>query len=137
MDQRALRERGLKATTQRLTILEILARATERHLSAEEIYRELLAVGEEAALATVYRVLTQFEHAGLVKRRHFEGGQALFELNNSEPHDHLICERCWRVEESVALSLTGEYTRIACETGFRVTGHECVFYGICTLCGGV
>jgi len=93
-----LRRAGLKITVPRLKILEILASSQPRHMSAEDVYRRLLDSNEDIGLATVYRVLTQFESAGLVTRHHFEGGTAVFELNEGEHHDHIVCIDCGRVE---------------------------------------
>ena len=99
MEPSHLRRAGLKITVPRLKILEILASCQPRHLSAEDVYRRLLDSNEDIGLATVYRVLTQFETAGLVTRHHFEGGTAVFELNEGEHHDHIVCMDCGRVEE--------------------------------------
>ncbi len=99
MEPSPLRRAGLKITAPRLKILEILASATVRHMSAEDVYRRLLELNEDIGLATVYRVLTQFESAGLVTRHHFEGGTAVFELNEGMHHDHIVCVDCGRVEE--------------------------------------
>ena len=99
METSDLRKAGLKVTLPRVQILEILARNHGRHLSAEDIYRALIEQSEDIGLATVYRVLTQFEAAQLVKRHHFEGGTAVFELNEGAHHDHIICMDCGRVEE--------------------------------------
>ena len=99
MEPSQLRRAGLKITAPRLKILEILASATVRHMSAEDVYRRLLELNEDIGLATVYRVLTQFESAGLVTRHHFEGGTAVFELNEGTHHDHIVCVDCGRVEE--------------------------------------
>src|SRR5687767_7711547 len=101
VDNVSLKKAGLKITLPRLKILQILEDAPQRHLSAEEIYRHLLELGEEIGLATVYRVLTQFEAAGLVTRLHFEGEHSVFELNHGEHHDHLVCVKCGKVKEFV------------------------------------
>src|SRR5690349_9443073 len=101
MDNSNLKKAGLKVTLPRLKILEILERSPDHHLSAEDIYKVLMESGEEIGLATVYRVLTQFEEAGLVARHNFEGGQSVFELDHGEHHDHLVCVKCGRVEEFV------------------------------------
>jgi len=94
-----LQNAGLKSTLPRLKVLELLENVEDRHLTAEAIYRKLLEAGEEIGLATVYRALTQFEAAGLVTRHHFEGGQAVFELERGLHHDHIVCVHCGRVEE--------------------------------------
>lgn len=99
MENQDLRRVGLKVTLPRMKILEILEAAVQPHLSAEDIYRILLDSKEEIGLATIYRVLTQFETAGLVERHHFEGGQAVFELDRGKHHDHLICVRCGKIVE--------------------------------------
>src|SRR5208282_1572567 len=101
MDEASLKKAGLKITLPRRKILEILEKAREHHLSAEDIYRTLLDSGEEIGLATVYRVLTQFEEAGLVIKHYFEGGLSLFELDHGVHHDHLVCVKCGHVEEFV------------------------------------
>ncbi|TAK76447.1 MAG: ferric iron uptake transcriptional regulator, partial [Gammaproteobacteria bacterium] len=101
LDNLNLKKAGLKITIPRLKILEILEKAQEHHMSAEDVYRVLLESGEEIGLATVYRVLTQFEEAGLVCRHHFEGGQSVFELDHGTHHDHLVCVKCNKVEEFV------------------------------------
>src|SRR5690349_24653958 len=101
MEPKELRDAGLKVTLPRLKILEMLEHSATRHLSAEEIYRQLLDQGEDIGLATVYRVLTQFEAAGLVMRHHFEGGHAVFEMQHGTHHDHIVCMRCGRVDEFV------------------------------------
>src|SRR6185312_4038568 len=101
MDNQELRRVGLKVTSPRLKILQILEQTTSRHASAEDIYRTLVKAGDDVGLATVYRVLTQFETAGLVKRHHFEEGYSVFELNQGEHHDHMVCVKCNRVDEFV------------------------------------
>ena len=98
-DNRELKRAGLKATLPRLKILEILESSDRHHLSAEDVYRELLEAGDDVGLATIYRVLTQFESAGLVVRHHFESGHAVFELERGEHHDHIVCVQCGKVEE--------------------------------------
>src|SRR6188768_3448864 len=108
-----LRKAGLKVTLPRLKILEILESSTTRHLSAEDIYRTLLDSNEDIGLATVYRVLTQFEAAGLVSRHHFEDGMAVFELNQGTHHDHIVCLECGRVEEFVDAAIEERQKSIA------------------------
>ena len=98
-DQKDLKNAGLKATLPRLKILELFENSKERHLSAEDVYKILITTGEDVGLATVYRVLTQFEEAGLLSRHHFESGKAVFELNEGTHHDHIVCVKCGRVEE--------------------------------------
>jgi Fur family ferric uptake transcriptional regulator len=129
-----LKKLGLKATLPRLKILEILEHATERHMSAEDVYKALLEAGEEIGLATVYRVLTQFEAAGLVERHHFEGGHSVFELNEGEHHDHLLCVRCGRIDEFMDETIEQRQKAIADDYGYEMTGHCLYIYGVCPDC---
>src|SRR5262245_9503557 len=115
---------GLKATAPRLKILELFERSSVRHLSAEDVYRMLLADGVDIGLATVYRVLTQFEQASLLQRHHFESGKAVFELNNASHHDHLVCMQCGRVEEFYDAEIEKRQNRIAKERGFNIREHS-------------
>jgi len=126
-----LRDVGLKVTVPRLKILEILASSQPRHLSAEDVYRRLLDSNEDIGLATVYRVLTQFESAGLVVRHHFEGGTAVFELNEGEHHDHIVCIDCGRVEEFTDDSIEDRQREIAVRLGFEITDHSLTLHGRC------
>jgi Fur family ferric uptake transcriptional regulator len=126
-----LRDAGLKVTVPRLKILEILASSQPRHLSAEDVYRRLLDSNEDIGLATVYRVLTQFESAGLVVRHHFEGGTAVFELNEGEHHDHIVCIDCGRVEEFTDDSIEDRQREIAARLGFEITDHSLTLHGRC------
>src|SRR6056297_2853483 len=128
MQKKELRNAGLKVTLPRLKILEILEANSQAHLSAEDIYRELLDSGEDIGLATVYRVLTQFEGAGLVTRHHFEGGQAVFELNEGEHHDHLVCVSCGKVVEFVDDVIEQHQKQIAKDNGFKITEHSLIIY---------
>jgi len=123
---------GLKATTPRLRILELFEKSTVRHLSAEDVYRLLMTDGMDVGLATVYRVLTQFEQAGLLKRHHFESGKAVFELNDSSHHDHLVCLQCGRVEEFYDAEIEKRQGRIAKERGFAIRDHSLALYADCT-----
>jgi Fur family ferric uptake transcriptional regulator len=123
---------GLKATAPRLRILELFGRSTVRHLSAEDVYRMLMGEGLDVGLATVYRVLTQFEQAGLLKRHHFESGKAVFELNDSSHHDHLVCLQCGRVEEFYDAEIEKRQGRIAKERGFAIRDHALALYADCT-----
>jgi Fur family ferric uptake transcriptional regulator len=123
---------GLKATAPRLRILELFGRSTVRHLSAEDVYRMLMGEGLDVGLATVYRVLTQFEQAGLLKRHHFESGKAVFELNDSSHHDHLVCLQCGRVEEFYDAEIEKRQGRIARERGFAIRDHALALYADCT-----
>lgn len=130
-----LRDAGLKATLPRRKILEILEADTSRHMSAEDVYRSLLEAGEDVGLATVYRVLTQFESAGLVMRHHFEGGQqSVFELNQGEHHDHILCVKCGRVEEFVDDVIEQRQRDIAAKAGFVMKDHCLYIYGVCPDC---
>lgn len=134
MESRDLKKAGLKVTHPRMKILEVLEESDERHVSAEDLYRMLLDRGEDVGLATVYRVLTQFEAAGLVTRHHFEGGSSVFELNQGEHHDHLVCVRCGRVEEFVDPTIEKRQKAIARKAGFDMTDHSLYIYGICADC---
>jgi len=126
-----LRKAGLKVTLPRLKILEILEGSRLRHLSAEDIYRTLLESHEDIGLATVYRVLTQFEAAGLVTRHHFEDGMAVFELNQGTHHDHIVCSDCGHVEEFVDASIEERQTAVAQRLGFTIRDHSLILYGQC------
>jgi len=130
-NQRQIKQAGLKVTVPRLKILHILETSEQRHLSAEEVYKELLAAEEEIGLATVYRVLTQFESAGLVIRHHFEGGQSVFELNRGSHHDHLVCIKCGAVTEFYDDLIEERQRAIAQEKGFKIVDHALVIYGDC------
>jgi len=126
-----LKSSGLKATLPRLKILEIFQGSTVRHLSAEDVYKLLLAENLDVGLATVYRVLTQFEQAGLLSRNHFESGKAVFELNQGSHHDHLVCLDCGLVEEFFDDEIEKRQHRIAEERGFKLTEHALALYGNC------
>ncbi len=132
MESKDLREAGLKVTLPRLKILEMLEKSQTRHLSAEEIYRMLMESGEEIGLATVYRVLTQFESAGLITRHHFEGGHAVFELDEGGHHDHIVCVQCGHVDEFVDEVIEKRQREKAAELGFKLTEHSLIMYGRCT-----
>lgn len=134
MNTKDLREVGLKATLPRVKILEIMERSEVRHLSAEDIYKALLEEGEDVGIATIYRVLTQFESAGLVTRHHFEGGISVFELNHGEHHDHILCIKCGKVEEFVDDLIEQRQRDIAQKAGFSMTDHSLNIYGICKDC---
>jgi len=124
-----IKRAGLKITQPRVKILELLENSADRHLSAEDIYKSLLANGDDIGLATVYRVLTQFETAGLVTRHHFESGQAVFELSSDEHHDHMVCVRTGRVVEFCDEVIEQRQQAIAREHGFEITGHSLILYG--------
>ena len=131
MEPSHLRRAGLKITVPRLKILEILASSQPRHMSAEDVYRRLLEANQDIGLATVYRVLTQFESAGLVTRHHFEGGTAVFELNEGEHHDHIVCTDCGRVEEFTDDSIEDKQREIAARLGFEISDHSLTLHGRC------
>ena len=136
MDNQELRKLGLKVTLPRLKILQLLEGAAHHHMSVEEVYRALLESGDDVGLATVYRVLTQFETAGLVKRHNFEGGHAIYELNQGEHHDHLVCVKCGSVEEFVDEVIEKRQIEIAKKAGYSITDHSLNIYGICPKCLG-
>ena len=127
-----LKASGLKATLPRLEILDIFQSSPVRHLTAEDVYKQLLAENMDVGLATVYRVLTQFEQAGLLNRNHFESGKAIFELNEGSHHDHLVCLDCGRVEEFVDEEIEKRQQMIAQERGFKIAEHALAMYGNCT-----
>src|ERR1043166_9128224 len=128
----SLKDSGLKATLPRRRILELFEASKVRHLSAEDVYRALLAEGLDVGLATVYRVLTQFEHAGLLSRQHFETGKAVYELNQGGHHDHLVCLQCGRVEEFYDPEIEKRQNEIARQRGFELHGHSLALYADCT-----
>ncbi|WP_026289749.1 ferric iron uptake transcriptional regulator [Thioalkalivibrio sulfidiphilus] len=131
MESQDLKKAGLKVTLPRMKILELLENSDDRHLSAETIYRQLLEGGEEIGLATVYRVLTQFEQAGLVNRHHFEGNQAVFELERGRHHDHIICVNCGRVDEFMDSVIEERQKAIAEKLGYTIKDHALTLYGEC------
>ena len=129
-----LRGRGLRSTVPRLKILSVLENSEVRHMSAEDVYRKLLDAREEVGIATVYRVLTQFEQAGLVIRHHFESGRAVYELNDEAQHEHLICSRCEQVIEFKDAALVRRLGKIARDAGFELQHHALYLYGVCEAC---
>jgi Fur family ferric uptake transcriptional regulator len=129
-----LKKAGLKITLPRVKILQILENAPEHHLSAEDVYRVLLDSGDDIGLATVYRVLTQFEEAGLVIRHNFEGGHSVFELDHGRHHDHLVCVKCGKVEEFVDAVIEERQRDIAKSQGYIITDHSLNIYGTCPAC---
>ena len=133
-DQSELKNMGLKATFPRLKILDIFRRADLRHQSAEDVYRTLIAEDVDIGLATVYRVLTQFEQAGILVRSQFDGGKAVFELNDGDHHDHLICTNCGTVVEFSDPEIEKRQHRIAKDNGFTLESHTVMLYGICPKC---
>ena len=135
MSQRSpndLKTIGLKATLPRLKILNLFENSDERHLTAEDVYKILLAEGMDIGLATIYRVLTQFEQAGLLSRHHFESGKAVFELNEGGHHDHLVCLQCGHVEEFFDAEIEKRQRNIARDRGFVLQDHALSLYGNCT-----
>ena len=131
-DPQSLKNMGLKATVPRLRILELFERSSVRHLTAEDVYRLLLAEQMDIGLATVYRVLTQFEQAGLLERHFFESGKAVFEINRGNHHDHLVCIDCGRVEEFYDAEIERRQNAIAAERGFAIEDHALYLYAHCT-----
>jgi Fur family ferric uptake transcriptional regulator len=127
----SLKDSGLKATLPRRKILELFEASKVRHLSAEDVYKALLAEGIDVGLATVYRVLTQFEHAGLLSRQNFETGKAVFELNQGGHHDHLLCLQCGRVEEFYDPEIEKRQHEVARRRGFSLNGHSLALYADC------
>jgi len=127
-----LKNAGLKSTLPRLKVLNLFEAGDERHLSAEDVYKKLLASGDDVGLATVYRVLTQFEQAGLLVRHHFEGGKSVFELNQGKHHDHIVCLQCGRVEEFYDAAIEARQKKAAAERGFAVHDHSLHIYADCT-----
>jgi Fur family transcriptional regulator, ferric uptake regulator len=131
-DSKDLRNIGLKATLPRLKVLELFQNAKERHMTAEDVYKLLLNENAEIGLATVYRVLTQFEQAGLLVRHHFESGKAVFELNEGTHHDHLVCMQCGKVEEFYDPEIEKRQVKIAKDRGFDIHDHSLYLYADCT-----
>ncbi len=131
MENQYIRNAGLKVTLPRVRILEILEKSDTRHLSAEDVYKKLIEKGEDIGLATVYRVLTQFEAAGLVERHHFEGAHSVFELNRGAHHDHLVCVNCGRVVEFYDETIEKRQQEIAKKHSFTIEDHSLILYGRC------
>ncbi|MEQ1488444.1 MAG: ferric iron uptake transcriptional regulator [Methylotenera sp.] len=131
-DQNDLKNAGLKATLPRLKVLSLFENSKDRHLSAEDIYKVMINTGEDVGLATVYRVLTQFEQAGLLIRHHFEGGKAVFELNSGAHHDHIVCVKCGRVAEFYDAEIEKRQEKAAETLGFKMQDHSLTIYGICS-----
>jgi Fur family ferric uptake transcriptional regulator len=127
-----LKSSGLKATAPRLKVLEAFQRAPQRHLTAEDVYKLLLADDADIGLATVYRVLMQFEQAGLLSRSHFESGKSVFELNEGQHHDHLLCLTCGRVEEFFDPEIEQRQRAVAEQRGFALQDHALALYAVCT-----
>jgi Fur family transcriptional regulator, ferric uptake regulator len=126
-----LKSSGLKATLPRIKILELFQQSVQRHMTAEDVYKVLLTEGSDIGLATVYRVLMQFEQAGILSRNHFEAGKAVFELNEGKHHDHLVCVSCGRVEEFFDPEIERRQQQIATERGYKLQDHALSLYVIC------
>lgn len=131
MESQELKRVGLKATLPRMRVLQLLANSEKRHLSAEDVYKALMEAGDDVGLATVYRVLTQFEAANLVTRHHFEGGLSVFELNQGVHHDHIMCVDCGKIFEFIDNSIEKRQQSIAEQHGFNIADHHLYIYGKC------
>lgn len=129
MDQQNIKQAGLKITQPRVKILNLLEKSQKRHFSAEEVYQQLLAEGNSIGLATVYRVLTQFETAGLVIRHNFEGGQSIFELDSGEHHDHMVDLKTGKIVEFTDEIIENRQKEIAAQHGFKLLEHSLILYG--------
>ena len=127
-----IKNSGLKATLPRIKILEIFQKTSQRHMTAEDVYKALLLEDADIGLATVYRVLTQFEQAGLLSRNHFETGKSVFELNQGHHHDHLVCLDCGRVEEFFDAEIEARQRAVAAARGFELQEHSLALYANCT-----
>lgn len=127
-----LKSTGLKATVPRLKILEVFQRGIQRHMTAEDVFRVLLQERSDVGLATVYRVLTQFEQAGLLTRSQFESGKAVYELNEGQHHDHLVCLDCGKVEEFYDVEIEKRQSAVATAKGFAIADHALSLYATCT-----
>ena len=134
LESEDLKKAGLKVTLPRLKILKILEETKPRHISAEEVYRQLLAAGDDVGLATIYRVLSQFEDAKLVRRHHFDTGHALYELDEGEHHDHILYIKCGLVEEFIDKIIEEQQVTIASKYNFKITAHSHYLYGLCETC---
>jgi len=130
-ESKELRNMGLKATLPRLKVLDLFQHSPQRHLTADDVYKMLLGENTDIGLATVYRVLTQFEQAGLLVRHHFESGKAVYELNEGSHHDHLVCMQCGRVEEFFDAEIERRQSRVAKERGFDIHDHSLYLYADC------
>jgi len=135
LETQDLKNVGLKVTLPRIKILQILEKQVdERHLTAEKVYKILLSENEDVGLATVYRVLTQFEAAGLVTRHHFEGGNSIFELATGDHHDHILCMKCGKVDEFTDEFIEARQKEVAEKLGYELTDHGLYLYGFCPQC---
>ena len=131
METQDLKKAGLKATLPRIRILQMLENSKQRHMSAEDVYKALLKAGEDVGLATIYRVLTQFEAASLVTRHHFEGGHSVFELKQGPHHDHIMCIQCGKIVEFVDDIIEERQRVMAEQNGFDIEDHSLILYGRC------
>ena len=134
MDKLELKNVGLKVTLPRVRVLKLFEDGNKRHLSADDIFKRLNQEDEDIAMATVYRVLSQFETAGLIIRHNFEGDSAVFELNEGEHHDHLVCIKCDKVEEFIDPTIEARQNAVAKQAGFQITDHSLNIYGLCRDC---
>ena len=133
-ENKQLKNVGLKVTLPRMKILQLFENSDQDHMSAEDVYKALLTIGEDVGLATVYRVLTQFEKAGLLKRHYFTGGYSIFELDKGEHHDHLVCVECASVEEFTDAIIEKQQQAIVKKAEFTITDHHLTIYGRCKSC---
>lgn len=133
-ENQELRKAGLKVTLPRVKIMQILESSGSRHMSAEDVYKALRDADEDVGLATVYRVLTQFESAGLVMRHHFEGGHSVFEMTTDEHHDHMVCTKCGKVSEFFDEVIEERQEQVAKDLGFEISDHSLYLYGLCSKC---
>ena len=129
-----LKNSGLKATLPRIKVLEVFQKTNQRHMSAEDVFKTLLAEGSDVGLATVYRVLMQFEQAGILSRNHFESGKAVFELNEGKHHDHMVCVSCGKVEEFYDAEIERRQQHIAKSRGYELHDHSLSLYVLCQDC---
>lgn len=129
-----LKQAGLKVTLPRVKIMQILETSELRHMSAEDVYKALRDAGEDVGLATVYRVLTQFETAGLVMRHRFDGGLSVFEISTEEHHDHMVCTKCGKVEEFFDEVIESRQMKVAEDLGYEISDHSLYLYGLCGQC---
>ncbi len=134
MDAQDLKSAGLKVTLPRLKILEVLEKSPNHHLSAEDIYRALIEQHEEVGVATIYRVLTQFEESGIVNKLNFENNLSVYELSNVEHHDHLVCVKCNSIVEFQDDVIEDHQEQIAKKYGYQLTDHSLYLYGLCSDC---
>ena len=129
-----LKDAGLKITLPRIKILQVLENSSVQHVSAEDVYKMLIAADEEIGLATVYRVLTQFEQAGLVARHNFEGGHSVFELSKEDHHDHIVCQKCGKITEFSDEKIELRQSEVAKSLGYILLDHNLNMYGVCPDC---